>query len=304
MNYRAVLSLIVCLTAYLAASDATAFEKRQCEEHWYKQSVALSNIDKDYRFVGTCRRLEGISHNVGDYYLILDGKVYWTSFQSERHSPCSGKGVGAMGQMLDPVCYLPSSLQIHTTYETRNFWLVSNDAANFRLANTSKKTLQSWQRERLMRYAMDSQSVYLNSDKIDGADPATFEVLFPGEEDRWSSYSFARDSRHLYIESWSFPLMVLSDIVWLDIPCVKGTFSCSVTSQQKVEIGRIGQDLLFMLYGSRPTLFKNFAQPDLKCEKKDFEFRCRSKGVTYRIRPDFDNEASLERLPGDPQNNP
>ena len=296
MNYRIVLSLIICLAAYLAASDAIAFEKRQCEEHWYKQSIALSKNDKGYRFVGTCRRLEGISHQVGDYYLVLDGKVYWTFFQSERSGPCGGKGVGSMGQMLNPVCYLPSFLQIHTTYETRNFWLVSDDAAHFRLAKTSKKTLQPWQREQLMRYATDRQSVYLNSDKIEGAEPATFEVLFPGEDERWSSYPFARDSRHLYIEGWSFPLMALSDIAWLDIPCVNGTFPCSDTSQQKAEIGRIGQDLLFMLYGSRPTLFKNFAQPDLKCEEKDFEFRCRSKGVTYRIRPDFDNEASLERV--------
>ena len=147
-----------------------------------------------------------------------------------------------------------------------------------------------------MRYATDSHAVYLNSDKIEGADPSSFEVLFPADEERWSKYFFARDARHLYIDGRPFPLTDVSGIEWLKIPCREGENVCSNTDGQSAEIGRLGRDVVFMQYGSRPTLFKNFAQPDLSCEKKDFEYRCRSKGVTYRIRPDFDNEASLERV--------
>jgi hypothetical protein len=71
-----------------------------------------------------------------------------------------------MGQVLNPVCWLPRALQVHQTHEDRHFWLVSKDGAHFRTAPSAQAELTASQQDDLSRYAVDRTSVYYNIKKL------------------------------------------------------------------------------------------------------------------------------------------
>lgn len=277
----------------LLAPRCAAFETYECTEYWYNQGITASR-DRQADRVADCAKTGPAGRWVGEHYLVVGGKAYWTFFEKERHSPCSGKGVGAMGNLFDPVCYLPSRLQTHHTMERRSFWLVSDDGDNFRLVGSSRKNLAAWQRESLNRYARDRTAVYLNTDKLPEADPQTFEVRFPfGDDAEWDRYYFARDRRHTYIDEYPVPAIDLDKVTWLTLPCVEQAISCRDSAHGAARIGTVGRDILFLRYGDRPTVFRNRAKPGLTCFRSAFTSYCRIDGKVYAIKPDFDEEARL-----------
>lgn len=192
------------------------------------------------------------------------------------------------------MCYLPEGLRIHHNEEHRSYWLVSDDGANFRRVRTQKKRLTPDQARVIDRYGMDSTTVYLNSEKVVGADPSSFEVIFPfGDDAKWDNFSFARDQRHLFIDGWMMPGVDLEGIAWLHVPCTEGTFRCSETSLHKANFGQLGEDVLFLQYGFRPTLFRRLARSELSCMRRDFTYFCIADGKRYRVEADFDEQARL-----------
>ena len=277
----------------LLASLSSAFEKYECTEYWYNQGISASQ-DRQADRVADCTKTGLVGRWVGKYYLVVGGKAFWTFFKKERHSPCSGKGVGALGNLFDPVCYLPSRLQTHHTMERRSYWLVSEDGDNFRLVGSDRKDLAAWQRESLNRYARDRTAVYLNTDKLPEADPQTFEVLFPyGDDVGWDRYYFARDRRHTYIDEYLVPAIDLDRVAWITLPCVEQAISCRDSAYGAARIGTVGRDILFLRYGYRPTVIRNRAKPGLLCFRSAFTTYCRIDGKVYAIKPDFNEDARL-----------
>lgn len=277
----------------LAASPSVAVEKYECTEYWYNQGITASR-DRHADRVADCTKGGVAGRWVGEHYVVVGGKAYWTFYEKERHSPCSGKGVGALGNLLDPVCYLPSRLQTHHTMERRSYWLVSEDGGNFRLVGSNRKDLAAWQRQALTRYVADRTTVYLNSDRLPEADPQTFEVLFPyGDDAEWERFHFARDRRNTYIDEYLVPAIDLDKVVWLSLPCVESSISCRDSAHGAALIGTVGRDVLFLRYGDRPTVFRNRAKPGLLCFRSAFTSYCRMDGKLYAIKPDFEEEARL-----------
>ncbi|MFK8332852.1 hypothetical protein M2D63_022850 [Pseudomonas sp. BJa5] len=185
-------------------------------------------------------------------------------------------------------------MQIHNTYETRKFWLVSRDGANFRMAPATPAVLTPSQLDELSRYAVDRTAAYYNSDRIEGAAPATFEVFFPtGTAEHWKNYSFARDAHHLFINGWPLPFFELSQATRLALSCADDeSFTCRDRASRQPLLIKVGDDLLF-LDGSRPTLFKGLAKPDLACSLHGFKAYCTSGGQHYRIEPGITKQARL-----------
>ena len=272
-------------------AQSQAFEKHRCTANWYKQSISASH-EKSPDRVTECQKTNSETKQLG-WYWVVSGKAYWLYDNKERHSPCSGTGPGALGQIGDPVCWLPQSLQIHENEEYRNFYLVSQDGENFKLANTKVKNLKPWQKSRVTRYATDNTSVYLNSEKIGNADPKSFEVLFPfGDDPKWDLYSFAKDDKHLFVDGWIIPNIDLSKVEWQNLPCSDPANNCD-TTYEPPRIGKVGRDVLFLHYGSRPTVFRDLAKEDLACSRREYSGYCFSGGKLYKIVSDFDEEAKL-----------
>ncbi|MFT3721046.1 DKNYY domain-containing protein [Pseudorhodoferax sp.] len=196
--------------------------------------------------------------------------------------------------MADPVCYLPSRLQIHRTMEIRKFWLVSEDGDNFRLMGSHRTDLVVWQRQQLNRYAADRTAVYLNDEKLPEADPQTFEVLFPyGSDTEWQDFYFARDRHNTYIDTYLVPDIDLGKIAWLPLRCIEGSISCRDSADHVARIGIVGRDIVFLRDGNRPTVFRNQAKPDLLCFRFSYTSYCRIDGKLYAIQPAFEAEARL-----------
>lgn len=270
-----------------------AFERYACTAYWYNGSIPTT-LNRQADRITDCGKLGVVGRKMGKYYLVVNGKAYWTHYEKERSGPCPGMGVGAMGNMINPVCYLPSWLQINHTQEERSYWLVSTDGDHFQLIGTNHKNMVAWQRDTMARYTVDRSSVYLNSVRLPGADPKTFEVLFPyGSTEEWSYFSFGRDQQHSYIDEYAFPLIALDKVTWLPLPCIEGSFSCKDSGDVRTHIGRVGRDILFLQYGSRPTVFHDKAGPNLFCFRSDAVNYCRTGGKLYAIKPDFEVEASL-----------
>ncbi len=272
---------------------SAAFERYECTERWHDQSISKTPEHAPSQFnecnMVTAERIE-LKH-----YTITQGRAYWRYVERKRHRPCHGGGPGAILNFFDPVCYLPSKLQTHRNVEAREFWLVSKDGKNFRTAKTNKKNLAAWQKDTLERFAVDSSSAYLNSELIDGAAPSSFEVIFPfGDDPKWQNFSVARDRKQLYIDGWPIPNLDLDRAVWIEIPCIaEAGDECGGSSDAESRIGRIGNDILFLKYGNRPTVFRKMANNDLACHRRNFQYYCSIKGKRFLIKPDFDKEATL-----------
>ncbi|MFJ4434377.1 DKNYY domain-containing protein [Pseudomonas sp. NPDC089395] len=237
-------------------------------------------------------KIDASMENTG--YRVMDDRAYWFSTSGNRRSPCSAKGVGGMGQIFNPVCWLPSTLQVHHTQAERNFWLVSNDGANFQVARSNQTTLTQVQKSQLNNYAMDRSSVYLRSSKIKDADPESFEVIFPfRDDDTLQQYSFATDRNHLFIDGWAFPKIDLAQIEWVNITCTDEPYKCRTPM-----IGKAGNDILLFDNGARPRLFPNLGTPDLTCSRREYENYCISNGKRYLIDRRVE-EASLVAQPND-----
>lgn len=278
----------------LAASlSCHAFERYECWETWYPYSIDNPQHLKGSR-VRACPP-EPANRVAFGWFHVAEGKVWWSFTETSRSRPCAGQGPGAMGNLLNPVCYLPDFLQIHHNVEYRSFWLVTEDSANFRMAPTMHTPLQDWQKAQLQRYAVDSTSAYLNSEKIPGANPATFEVLFPfGDEEKWNEYFVARDDKHIFFDQWALPGVKIENLAWLDLRCLPGDKFCDNRQPTVPFLGVVGSDLLLLGRSMRPTVFHNAAAPDLKCFRGGFHHFCRINGEFFQFRSDFDEEARLE----------
>lgn len=298
---HATANLFLMLVLFWHPMQSQAFETHKCTEKWYNQSIKASHHNDPVR-VPECRKAGSETKQLS-WYRVIDNKAYWLYTNKERHSPCSGREPGALGNLLNPVCYLPEMLQVHQNDETREYFLVSQDGDHFGTAITKQMNLKPWQKNNLSGYAKDSTSVYYNSEKIEKAAPKSFEVIFPfGDDPKWNDYSFARDGKHLFVDGWVIPNIDLDRVVWLDLSCSAPMNNCD-TTYKPPSIGQVGQDVLFLKYGSRATVFRNLAKPDLACSRREYSGYCISGGKLYEIVPDFEEEAKLVSQDLEPKKN-
>lgn len=286
-------------TALCLSAQSHAFTRKHCDEKWFEHGRRGSN-DFDYR-TSDCKKPSATFKPLGEWYWLADGKAYFRSVRTEESSDCGGRGVGAMGNLLNPRCYMPSSLQSHDHHETRSFWLTSRDGANFQLAPTRQPQPHSPKMVKaLQRYGVDDKTAYFNGDELVGADAGSFEVIFPFEEDaRLNDLYIAIDRDHVFIDRWTLPRMDLSRIEWLVVPCANDMSQWRLKSCKEASVrslGRVGNDLLYMPRSKRPALLSGLAPPDLRCENVVTGLHCRSEGGIYEIRGDFREPPTIEAL--------
>jgi hypothetical protein len=279
--------LVLAASVLCLSAQSEAFTGIHCDEKWFDHARRGSD-DHDYRS-SNCKQPSSTFKPLGDWYWLADGKVYFRSVRTEKSSDCGGRGVGAMGNLLNPRCYLPSSLQSHDHYETRSFWLTSRDGVGFRLASTRHPLPHSPRMAMvLQRYGVDGKTAYLNGNELVGADAETFEVIFPFEEDaQLNDLYVAIDRDHLFINRWTLPRVDLSRIEWLVVPCSADMSKWRLESCKRSSIrslGRVGSDLLYMSHSHRPALLSGLAPPDLRCEEVVTGKQCHIGGRIYEIR--------------------
>lgn len=294
----------LCCTFWLPLTSQ-AFETFSCTESWFDVTFTeyLANPSSPVRERDCSEEKDAVRN---DRFPVVDGRVYWGSVSRERYSPCKGTGVGAVGQGLDPVCYLPARLQVHETVETRKFWLLSTDAAHFRAAHSNQAALTPDQAGKVAAYTMDSTWVYLRATRMEGADPESFEVIFPfgdysavnrNAKDKLQRYLFARDNQHLFIDEWSLPHIDLTQVEWLTGPCTGEIMECQNTAYAAPLVGKVGIDILFLNPRARPTLFRNLATADFEMSREGFRTYVISAGKRYLIDFGVMTEAKLVAQP-------
>ena len=263
-----------------APTAVQAFERHTCSEEWYDGNIHDSVRDR--RVPYKTQACPDTNTPVPTGYQVIDGRIFYVTSSSNRYSDCGGTGVGSLGKILMPKCYLPERLQTHENDEKRTFWLVSEDGAHLRTLESRQTSLTPVQQRRAAAYAMDSTSVYMDSEKIEGADPESFEVIFPFEDDtRLERFSFARDRQHLFINGAPVALLDLTQLKWLSVPCTGEKMECDNTQYSAPMIGKIGRDILYLDYGASPTVFPGLATPDIECSRKGFKNYCASAGKRY-----------------------
>lgn len=273
------------LILLLLPTASWAFERHTCTETWYETGIrdSIHNKRSAYK-MNDCPAPEDKKTELKTGYQVIDGRVYWVSSSSKRYSPCQGQGVGSLGQIITPTCYLPAILQTHENVEQRNYWRVTEDIAHFRPARSGQPALTPAQQDRVDLYAVDQTSVYYLSDKIDGADPESFEVMFPFDDDaKLKRYAVSRDSQHAFINGYSLPLIDLSNVQWLDLPCTGDIQSCRSTEYAAPMIGKVGRDVLYLDNRARPTVFPGLATSKIACSREGFKNYCVSGGKRYLI---------------------
>lgn len=296
--------VVLCSTLWLPLTSQ-AFETFSCTESWFDTSLIESletrrapDRERD------CSEDKDAVHN--DSFPVVDGRVYWMAESNNRYSPCKGTGVGAVTQGLNPVCYLPARLQVHENVVHRTFWLLSTDAAHFRVARSSQAGLTPDQEDKVAMYSMDSTSVYIRANRIEGADPQSFEVIFPfgdystvnlNAKDKLQRYSYARDNQHLFIDEWSLPYIDLTTVEWLNGHCTGEITECQNTPSARPLVGKVGNDILYLHQSPRPTLFRNLATADFELSREGFRSYVRSGGKRYMIEAGFREEAKLVAQP-------
>lgn len=118
---------LLLLFGLLALSPAAqAIEKFSCTEHWFdtsKEDVRLNPRQADRIQSCAASGKDNLARDTG--YRFVNGQFYQYSAHRKRRSPCTANGVGNMGQMLDPVCWMPNKLQLHRTEVVRTFWLAT-----------------------------------------------------------------------------------------------------------------------------------------------------------------------------------
>ncbi len=278
------LAALGLLCGILTASPAAqAFERHTCTEKWYDGNIHDSIRDRRVPYkTQDCPAPKDSETPIPTGYQVIDGRIFYVTSSSNRYNDCGGTGVGSLGKILMPKCYMPDKLQTHENVEERTFWLVSEDGAHLRTLASSQTNLTPVQRRSAASYAMDSTSVYLDSEKINGADPESFEVIFPFEDDtRLDRFSFARDRQHLFINGAPVPLLDLAQLKWLPVPCTGEKMECDNTQYSAPMIGKVGRDILYLDYGTSPTVFPGLATPDVECSRKGFKNYCASAGKRY-----------------------
>lgn len=296
--------VVLCFTLWLPLTSQ-AFETYSCTESWFDTTLAdsLANRRPPDRERDCSKEKDAVRK---DSFQVVDGRVYLVAVSRERDSPCKGTGVGSVAQGLNPVCYLPASLQIHETIERRTFWLLSTDATHFRAAHSNQTALTPDQAGKIAAYTMDSTSVYLRATRIEGADPQSFEVIFPfgdysavnlNAKDKLQRYFFARDKQHLFIDEWSLPAIDLTKVEWLSGPCTGEIMECQNTAYAKPLVGKVGNDILYLDQRARPTLFRNLATADFELSREGFRSYVKSAGKRYMIDFGVMEEAKLVAQP-------
>jgi len=259
-----------------------------CQEAWFDADIRdPSNTNQKAKRVQTCRKGDR-PVSPSTHYFIKSGNAYRVHVDIERSDPSCfyGGGPGNMGQIAEPICWLPRDWHRMRTDEHRYFWFVSRDGANFHPVSIPHAVLSPTQQSQLSHYAVDSDSVYRYSGKIEGADPKTFEVIFPFAEIlHLQKYSIARDNQHLYVDGWPFPLIDLSQVKWLQLPCSNGEYSkCDREEYRQPSLGTIGDDLIYFEPSMHAALFKGVAKSDLSCSLYDsFKASCISGGHNYQF---------------------
>lgn len=289
---RLVRIALLCSTSYLPLTGH-AFETLTCTESWYDASIQ-SSIESDRQpfQVRDCSQDKDSAPKTG--YTVIDNRVYRGGSSRHRYSPCQGTGVGSVGEVLNPVCWMPSWLQTHETVEHRDYWLVSEDAAHFRIVPPAQPSSAEGRQRGAGAYAMDSESVYLGTEKIEGADPATFEVYFPTDSAaKLERYSFARDKNHLFIDEWALPLIDLERVEWLGVICTGEGTECRNSAYAKPQVAKVGTDILFLDNGARPTVFRDLATSLITFSREGFTTYCAVAGRHYRIEFGIMKEAKL-----------
>lgn len=280
--------IAVCYLMLCYPGTASAFDIHHCEEKRFNQSIRKS--DHNPNRVGLCRSESADFKRLGEFYWIDGGKAYFHTTEKTYERPCSGGGPGSLGNFFNPMCYLPRWLQRHHFYEIRNFWLASEDGANFKQAPTRYTgSMSPLQASSMARYAVDRKRVYLNGEVIEDVDPVSFEMLFPfGADERWERFNFSRDRDHLLVDHWTLSWIELPQVQWIGVPCASDLLSLERCQGHPVgetpRLGRFGNKLLFLQVGYRPGVLEGIDFTDLRCENRlGGLLLCRGQTKIYEI---------------------
>lgn len=281
---------------------AHSYEVVECTDRWYENKVGMSaNLGESWNYKGSDCGKRGSVRTVGPYYGVVGNNAYWIFTEKERHGPCGGKGVGAFGQMFDLRCYLPSRFQRFTTYQVNEHYLLSRHGAQFRLLEQPREGLADWQIDYLDRTATDGESVFIDGNPVEGADPKTFEVFFPLGKTKFS-FHISKDKHRSYYDTQPLPRNLWDRLEAIPISCIPTEdFPCGDgrVSQGYVDhtiLARSGKDIVYIHYGSKLTIFKGLVSRDITAHVKNLELFMIKSGKTYRIKPGLDEDASLERV--------
>jgi hypothetical protein len=296
-KYMAFASLLLLAST----THCFAFERYNCTETWYKQSLSHTDAKKSYatKYCSPDKSIKGPTdaQEVRVRTTVVKGQAFWVSTQYERHKPCAGRGVGTLGQVLDPVCYLPNFLQINENIENRNYYWLSDDGAHFKPSKTKQTTLTQWQTNQLNRFTQDSKTVFYNSEPVINADPETFEVIFPfGNDKKFENYAVTKDKAQTYIEGISIPSIDLNHITWLPITCKDSEDECKSSAYSVGLIGKSNHDVLYLKYADTPTVFKNWANDNIECWRKGYGIFCKIDESVYQITSDFDIPSTYKKI--------
>ncbi|MBT0964168.1 DKNYY domain-containing protein [Denitromonas iodatirespirans] len=289
---------LIWILALLWSAHVIAAETYTCTEKWMGRAEAAMRSERPILSQGRCsdvQRLFGDS----EFYWVRDHKIFALRVRKERSSPCSGRGIGSIGQMFMLECYLPTWLQTHTNTEHRFYWLLSDDPEHFERIAPQQKAYEAFESRRYLRYAKDSKSVFLGVDQIKGADPASFELIFPfGEDPEWKDIYFAQDAWQLFVDLVAMPKLDIESVRWLDVPCVDSTAGCEVVSLRKIRIGVVGRDMVVLDHAGGHGYFVGVAAHRLECFQTGFRHFCSSGPEVYEIEESVSGPLRWARVEG------
>ena len=178
------MSALPLIAGWISVTSVHAYEVHECTDLWYESKEGLTSQVRELvnRRVTDCGKRPPMQR-VNDNYWVWGDNAYWRAVHKERSGPCGGRGVGALGNMLDYRCWLPERWQRFVTTEKNEFYLITRRGANLRPTKAPSGGLASWMRFRFNATVTNGESVFVFGDKVPGADPETFEVFFPfGQE--------------------------------------------------------------------------------------------------------------------------
>lgn len=267
-----------------------------CQEKWYGSGVHTSEHSGK---INTCTKGDRPIAPGADYYISGDS-VHRVNVDITQHNPsCSyGGGPGNMGQMFIPVCWLPREWHRMHISERRHFSFISDDGANFRTASTKQTVLTPSQKNQLDRYVVDSSSVYYIASKMKGADPNTFEVIFPfGDSSSINKYDIARDNKNLYINGKQLPLIEIYEVKWLEIACKETyTGACQHSISNVPDVGVINKDIIYLSQWPHVALIKNVVIDELVCFSKGADIFCNMADKRYLLQGGRDGEVHFSQI--------
>jgi len=215
-------------------------------------------------------------------YVVKRGQVYWKEENRRYDTSCY---LGALTFFFEPDLWrcLKSETGGIELIETRKLVNVAAYSPAFQSLHASEPTHVKWQQEQFVNYAKDMNAVYFKDQKIDGADPIDFSIIFPfGDDEIWKDFSVAKSGKSLFFK-WNliedFELGQFRVLIPVRCPehglsCVENFDDLKNYRTRHGVLGWAGDDVV-LLQSHGIVRFPDMASPDM------FMFMTRYKAYLY-----------------------